>query len=199
MTSRTPQDLADKQSGPLERFVRGMIRRVTVTLTTGSLWQTLGYRGGANAKGGDETANYEPFTGIGFYSIPPASGAPEAIVAAYGSTRTAALVAMRDEATRQTGAGDLVAGDVCVYNDLARIIVKGNGTVEIRLHGGVAIPLATMADVAAIGTAIAGATIVPNDGGASLKATILAGLSSSLHGAAGSTTWPVGTTVLKAQ
>lgn len=146
MTYRTPEELAAQQ-WPLERFVRGMIRRVAITLTTGVKWQILGSRG---QSGGDETYNYEPFTGIGFYSTPPASGKPEAIVAAYGSVKTAAIVATRDEATRQQGAGDLAQGETCVYNDKARIIVKADGTVEIRLHGGVAVSLALKSDVQSI-------------------------------------------------
>ena len=149
MTWRTPADLA-AQGWPLVRFVRGMIRRVSVTLTTGVLWQVRGYKKGANAQGGDETFNQEPFTGIGFYSTPPSSGTPQGIVAAYGSTKTSAIIALRDEATRKIGAGDLAQGETCVYNDKARIIVKADGTVEIRLHGGVAVPLLTLAEGQAI-------------------------------------------------
>jgi hypothetical protein len=72
---------------------------------------------------------------------------------------------------------------------------------EVAIHDGAggAAALPTMDTVAAIAAAIEGATITPGDGGASLKATILAGLASSLHGVSGTDTWPTGTTVLKAK
>jgi hypothetical protein len=72
---------------------------------------------------------------------------------------------------------------------------------EVAIHDGSggAAALPTMDAVAAIAAAIEGATITPGDGGASLKATILAGLASSLHGVSGTDTWPTGTTVLKAK
>jgi phage gp45-like len=188
MTYKSPHELAN-QGWPLERFVRGMIRRMAVTLTTGVLWQVRGYKGGANATGGDETPNYEPFTGIGFYSTPPSSGKPEAIVTHYGSTKTGAIVALRDEATRKVGAGDLAQGETCVYNDQARVIVKANGAVEIRLHGGVAVALATYADVKAVRDALDGHahTYLPGTGTAALT---------TLNPAVPA---PVGTSVLKAQ
>jgi hypothetical protein len=75
------------------------------------------------------------------------------------------------------------------------LIVSG----EVVIHDGGADKIPTMADLAKVESAIAGATVVAGDGGASLKATMAAGLPSSLHGEDGSGTWPVGTTVLKAK
>jgi hypothetical protein len=104
------------------------------------------------------------------------------------------LTAFRDEATRQAVAGGLADGETCVYNDKAIIIVKADGTVEIRLAGGVAIALATKADLDKLRANFNSWTPVPNDGGAALKAIMVAAA-----GILGLPTWPVGTTVLKAQ
>lgn len=62
---------------------------------------------------------------------------------------------------------------------------------EVVVHDGAggADPLPTLADVEAIKSAIAGAAVISGDGGAAFKANILAALSS----------WPVGTTILKAK
>lgn len=190
MTYRTSEDLAQETS-PFRRFVRGMIRRLAITLTAETKWQLLGQRGG---QGGDETPLVEPFTGIGFYSRPPSSGNPEAVAVAVGGSKTTVIVATRDEATRQAVAGDIAEGETCVYNDKALIVVKADGTVEIRLAGGVAIPLATKADLDKLRANFAAWTPVPNDGGAALKAILVAA-----GGILGLPTWPVGTTVLKAQ
>lgn len=146
MTYRTSEDFAQETS-PFRRFVRGMIRRVAVTLTQTARWQVLGQRGG---QGGDETDEVEPFTGIGFYSRPPRSGNPEAVTAAIGGSKTRAIIATRDEATRQAAVGNLEEGETAVYNDQAVIVVKADGTVEIRLVGGLAVALATKADIDAL-------------------------------------------------
>jgi phage gp45-like len=185
MSYRTAEDFA-REAREWWRLLRGQIRRGAVTLTSSTLWQVLGQRGGA---GGDETWNIEPFTGIGIYARPPSSGNPEAIVVAIGGAKTTAIVATRDEATRKLGAGDLAEGETCVFNDKARIIVKADGTVEIRLHGGVAIPLATLADVQAIRAALDGHshTYVPGSG------------TPTTTTANPAVPAPVGTTVLKAQ
>lgn len=146
MTYRTSEDFAQETS-VFRRLVRGMIRRVAVTLTDATRWQLLGHRGGS---GGDETFDAEPFTGIGFYSRPPSSGNPEAVAVAVGGSKTTAIVATRDEATRQAAVGSLAEGETAVYNDKAVIVVKADGTVEIRLVGGGAIKLPTLADYEAL-------------------------------------------------
>lgn len=130
MTYLKSEDFARTDSGPLERFVRGMIRRMAITATevTKSKWRMLGQRSGA---AGDETPDLEIYPGIGFYSRPPSSGKPEAITNSYGSSRTTAIVATRDEATRQASAGDLQPDEATVFNTLARLIVRADGTVQI--------------------------------------------------------------------
>lgn len=189
MTYRTSEDLA-KETSTLHRFVKGMIRRMAVKLTSGSKWQLLGYRGGT---GGEETVDVEPFTGIGFYSRPPSSGRPEAIMAGVGGSKTPVIVAMRDEQTRKAIA-QLAEGETAIYNDKAIIVLKADGTVEIRLAGGVAIPLATKQDLVDLRARLLSWTPVTGDGGAALKAILTSWL-----GAGPTYTWPAGTTVLKGQ
>ena len=141
----------------------------------------------------DDAEHFEPY---GFTSV-PLGGAEAALIFPNGDRSHPIAVAVTDRRWRIKG---LQGGEVAIYNNVGtKIVLKADGAVEITNGAGVAVPLATKADVAAIETAIAGATIAPNDGGASLQATIVSGLSSSLHGAAGTRTWPAGTTVLKAE
>lgn len=151
MTYRSPQDFAQDTS-VFRRAVASLIRRFVVTLSSGTRWQFLGHRG-ANGEP-DEVVELEIFPGIGFFSRPPTSGKPEAISVALGSdvksSTTRVAIATRDEKTRQAVAGDLAADEAIVYNSVgAQLRVKADGTVEIRLAGGVAVPLATKADVQA--------------------------------------------------
>lgn len=189
MTWRGSEEFA-KQTGALERFVRGMNRRMVVTLTNSARWQLLGQRGG---QGGDEVIDAEAFTGIGFYSRPPASGKPEVITTAIGGSKTTVIVAARDEATRKAVA-QIAQGETAVYNDKAIIVVKADGTVEIRLVGGVAIALPTLKTLQDLRDSILSWTPVANDGGAALKTKLQA-----LFGTGPNFSWPVGTTVLKGQ
>lgn len=170
MTYRTSEDFA-REGREWWRLLRGMIRRVAVTLTSSVRWQVLGQRGG---QGGDETWDVEPFTGIGFYSRPPSSGNPEAVVVAFGGAKSTAIVATRDEATRKTGAGDLDEDETCVFNSQARVIVKKDGTVEIRLHGGSAKQLVTMDDYNALKDWIHNTMIIATPSGNSTPGTTAA-------------------------
>lgn len=138
MSYRDREDFA-KELSEWYRLLRGMVRRVAVTLTSGVKWQVLGQRAG---QGGDETWDVEPFTGIGFYARPPSSGNPEAIAVALGGAKSTAIVATRDEATRKTGAGDLVEDETCAFNSQVRVQCKQDGTIEARTHGGTASELA---------------------------------------------------------
>ena len=198
MTRKTADDFQEETS-PQTRGDDGKIRRMPISLTQGVLWQITGHQ---MLDGTDETHDAPVFSGIGFASRPPDNGSPEAIVAFVGGPSNPVIIATRDEATRATAfaaSGELQAGETAIFNAGAIVLIKADGTIEIRSVGGAAVALATKADVDKIGTAIAGATVIANDGGASLQATILAGLGTSLHGAAGTTPWPVGTTKLKAE
>jgi len=189
MTYRTSEDFAQETS-PFRRLMRGMIRHFAITLTQSTLWQVLGQVGG---QGGDETIEIEPFTGIGFYSRPPNSGNPEAIATAIGGTDAMAIVATRDEATRQAVAGDLAEDETMTFNTLTVVYHRQSGVVEIRAPNGVAFALPTLADYNALREAYNAHThTVATTGSASAQSGSAAATSSTVGP-------PSGTTVLKAQ
>lgn len=166
----------------------GQIRRVAITITSKALWQLSGFR---QLDGSTETFSGEPFLGIGFHARPAASGKPEAIVLMPGDTASSpVVVAVRDEATRQAIANALAADETAIFNSKVIAIAKADGTFEVRSKTGIAVELATKADLAALKAAIAGAAVVSNDGGAALRTNILAALGGA---------WPAGTSKLKGE
>jgi phage gp45-like len=183
--------------GEHARRLAGMARRFVVTLSTKAIWQLKGH---TLPNGVIETRQAEVFSGIGFYSRPADGGKPEAFAIFTGDGGgNPVVVATRDEATRAASVGDLAAGETAIYTDKAVVIVKADGSIEARSVGGVAVELATKADLAKLESAILGATVVGGDGGASLRTTMSAGLPTSLHGAGGTTPWPAGTSKFKAE
>lgn len=120
---------------PLFVALRGVIRRMGVSLGAGSLWQFVGVR---MSDGKTETRNAETFSGIGFYSQPSSSGKPEAIVVMVGDANSPACVATRDEATRQASVGDLAADEAAIFNSLVRVHCKADGTIELKTVLGIA-------------------------------------------------------------
>lgn len=185
MSYKNSADFA-RQTGEALRLLRGSIRRMAITLTESAIWRVIGRQGNE-----PETIDSEQFGGVGFYARPPASGKPEAVVVAVGGAATTAIVATRDEATRAASVGNLAAGETAVYNDKAVIVVKADGSVEIRLVGGAAVPLALKSDLDALRAVFAAWVPVATDGGLALKTAVLAAAPAGWH--------PVGTTVLKGQ
>lgn len=120
---------------PLFVALRGLVRRMGITSGSGPIWKFIGVR---MWDGTDETRDVEPFTGIGFYSQPPASGKPEAIVVMVGDANSPACVATRDEATRSASAGDLAADETAIFNSLVRAHCKADGTIELKTILGIA-------------------------------------------------------------
>jgi phage gp45-like len=175
---------------PVIRALIGAIRRMVVTVTSRALWQVTGYE----IDGTTETQQAEPFSGIGFYARPAASGKPEAIVVSAAGAKSPAIVATRDEKTRAAVAGGLAADEAIVFSSAAVVHVRANGTVEIRTPGGSAVPLATLADVQALREAFNSHVHV---------LTIAAAPGSGGTGTAAPTATPApapaGTTVLKGQ
>lgn len=166
--------------------VAAMARRMAITLTSKVLWQLGGFR---LPDGSQEVINAEPFTGAGFYSRPPASGQPEAIVINIESASAPMIIAIRDEKTRAAIVGALQLGETAIYTDKSLFKINADGTMEGRSAGGSAGFLGTLADLQALKSAIQGWTPVANDGGAALK-TALTTLFAN---------WPVGTTKLKGE
>lgn len=135
---KTSKDFA-REAGPTLQALRTMVRRMAITLTTKVLWQLTGYR---QSDGSTETRNAEPFTGIGVYARPPASGSPEAIVTMVGADgETPAIVAVRDEKTRANSAGDAAADETVIYNSVARMRVRSDGVIELHPIGSPPTPL----------------------------------------------------------
>ncbi len=182
---KTVRELAQAISPEVQR-ITGMIRRMAITLTTRVAWQLAGFR---MPDGTTETISAEPFTGIGVFARPPSNSKPEAIVLNVGDAKAPVIVAVRDEKTRAAIAGNVGADETAVYNSQAIVLVKANGSIEVRAAAGVAVPLATKADLDALKAAINGAPTTGGDGGAAFKAALLDALAA----------WPVGTTVLKGQ
>ncbi len=79
-----------------------------------------------------------------------------------------------------------------LYNTVAVVFLKADGSIEARSAGGTALPLATKADLEALRDAIVAWTPVGGDGGAALKVAL-----TDLF--TGPPAWPAGTTKLKAE
>lgn len=148
MSYRDPKDFARQTSADF-RAVRGALRRLVVTLTEGAKWQLSGRK----VTGDQETVDVEVFGGIGYHARPRASGgSPEAVVVSLGGNGAPVAIATRDEQTRQTVAGSLDPDETAIHNSQAIVVVKANGTVEIRSANGIAVPLALKSDVEALRT-----------------------------------------------
>src|SRR5688572_29787082 len=140
-TGPSIEELTRVTDPELRRSV-GSIRRFAIKVTERVLWQLLGYKIGTVV----ETHQAEPFTGIGFYSRPPADGRPEAITVNVGGANSPAIVATRDERTRARMAGNLADGESAMYGS-GTIVVTGESTIEARSENGTAVALATLDDV----------------------------------------------------
>lgn len=149
-TRNGPRELAEAV-GAKARELAGKIRRFVVTRTTSALWQVTGHDL-ASIGGEVETREAEVFQGIGFYARPDDDEDTEAIVAFVAGAGNPIAIAVRNEATRRQIAADLLAGETQIHNATVLIRIKANGTVEIRTAAGVAVPLATKADLEALRT-----------------------------------------------
>lgn len=143
----TAEDFAN-QIGEFRRKMAGMVRRMVVKLSDGGVWQVAGH---LLFEGQREAPPAENYPGIGFAARPPAGTSAEAIVVQVGGANQPAIVGLRDEATRAK-VSTIVADEAVVYNSVARVYVKADGTIEIRSHAGAAVALATKADVDNVAT-----------------------------------------------
>lgn len=143
---RSAKDLAQAIAPDAVRAA-GAVRRMTISLTTKTLWQLLGHK---MPDGQQETFTAEAFTGIGFYSRPASGGHPEAIVLNIGNAKAPVIVAVRDERTRAAMAGSLAVNETAMFNDAAIVHVKADGSIEARSKNGTAQSLATKADLDAL-------------------------------------------------
>lgn len=168
MSRQGPSEFAG-EVGPDARKIAGMVRRVAITLTRRVLWQILGHK---LLDEKPETRDAEPFTGVGFYSRPSASGKPEAVVVFAGGAGNPLIVATRDEKTRAAlfkVAGELAENETAIFNSQSLIVIKADGTVEIRSAAGVAKKLVTFDEfmnhthlTAGTGAPVAPTALVPS-------------------------------------
>lgn len=180
-TDDTTRDTRDATSAET-RGTLGMIRRMSIRLTSVPFWRTVGHLL-LNASE-TEVRDPEMFSGIGFYSRPAAGSNADAIVAFPGGASNPVIIAARDEDARKKHA-ELAQDETAMFNRLVIAVIKAAGTMEIRAAAGVASPLATKADLDA------------------LKAYIVTHVHPAPGGTTSQPTGPVptaaGTTVLKAQ
>lgn len=187
-TDNTTREWRDEIS-PERRGIAGMIRQMAVKLTEGGFWQVVGHFLFDNRT--PETRNAELFGTLGFYSRPKAGANVGAIVLFPGGSSNPVIIATQDEELRATIA-NLAQGETAMCNRATIILCKPNGTVEIRLPGGTALPLPKLAELADVVSkfnshthVVAGVTA----GGASVTSAVPVPTASA----------PSGTTVLKAQ
>ena len=181
MSRQNIEDLRERVSRAYHRL-RGMVRRVTISLTgnTGQ-WQAQGYRGiGVDDIEGEKFDLVEVFPGIGISARPKAGSRAEAIIVHVGAeSGHPVIVATRDRSMEVS----LEEDETAVFNSQAVLILKKDGTVEIRSRTGVAQKLVTWADftnhthvTAATGPAVAPTKLAPagpfgpTDGTQKLKA-----------------------------
>lgn len=131
MSTRSgPREFAE-EVGAAARKHANLVRRMAVRVTSAPLWQLEGHE---LADGTTETPDAEPFTGIGFYSRPPASGNPEAIAVHVGGTGAPLIAATRDEKTRKAMAGDLGTDQTAIYTSGQRVRVT---STQVEIGAGV--------------------------------------------------------------
>lgn len=129
---RTSRDFA-QDTDPVTLQLRGMVRRMAITLTTKALWQLAGY---LLPDGTQETLTAEPFVGIGIYARPPSSTQPQAIVVMVGGAKAPAIIAVRDEATRAAVAGAIAQDETMLFNSTTCAHVTADGHVDLRAAAG---------------------------------------------------------------
>lgn len=172
---RTPVDLA-RGNSPFERKVANMVRKMIVLFTPKGTWELQGFR---ELK---ERVRAEVFQGVGIWARPPANSKITAVVVSVGDSDNQVVIALRDEKTRQAVAAAIADDETLLHNTRAGVHLKADGTIDVRAHGGAAVPLATLADLQALRNWVANLAV----GGSG--SAIIPGCPS-----------PTGTTVLKGQ
>lgn len=163
---------------------RALIRRLRVAASAGVRWVLEGHE---DAAGNLETEEAEVAPGVGFYARPRAGDRAEAIVVKVGGESGHPMVVATRNHDGIKRLGQIAADETAVFNSIAHVTVKASGEIHIAAIGGIAAPLATLADLQALRTAIQNAVPVANDGGAALRTAILAA------------SWTNGTTKLRGQ
>lgn len=154
----TTENYRDEGSSE-RRALLGMLRWMIPTVTRTGQWMLKGIK---QIGGKDETLQAPVFQGIGFFFRPPIGANAESIVAFPGGARdNAAVIAQRDEDTRQKVVKELgcLEGEGLVYNDLVAIKFTRSGLIQCWVIGGpVPLQLALLSDVSNAITAYNGHT-----------------------------------------
>lgn len=189
---RTSADLA-AMNDPFARKVAGMIRKMIVLFTEGGRWELEGFRALK------ERVRAEVFQGVGIWARPPANAKITAVVVSVGDSDNPVVIAIRDERTRQAVAAAIADNETLLYNTLARVHVKADGTIHVRAHNGTAERLPTWADFNAL-LAWVKDQFDPITGHKHSALNVPpTALGTTSAGYVGSPPAPTGTTVLKAQ
>lgn len=122
-------------TGTENRGIKGMFRRLAVQVTRTAFWQLAGVL--LLDQRTRETTEAEVFSGVGFYSRPKQGANAEAIVGHVGGAENPVIIATRDEDTRKRVA-KIDQDETAAYNTVAIMLIKKNGTIELRLAAGVA-------------------------------------------------------------
>lgn len=151
---------------PLLARLSTMLRRYQVARAWGKArgwaWELLGPQVGRTGVQ-RERITADTYQGIGIRAIPAADSRPEVVVLHVGSATEAVVVAMRDAVSEQRSVpDDLAAGELVIFGPAATapiIHVRHDGTVEIKLPGGVARRLAFADEVNAVATFVNGLSV----------------------------------------
>lgn len=134
--------------------------------------------------GEDEVREVERVQQYGFTAVPQ-EGAEAAILFVGGRRGHGLVLAVDDRRYRLTG---LAAGEVAVYHqDGASVVLKADGSIVLTPKPGAVVELAGNLDAVALASkvavelgvlnsAISAAPVVPGDGGAAFKASLVAAL-----------------------
>jgi phage gp45-like len=189
-TNNTTEEWREQISSQ-RRSIAGMVRRMAITLTNGGVWRAIGHL--LLDSRTREARDAEVFGGIGFAARPKAGANAEAIVVFPGGSSNPVIIATRDEDARRAVASldqDSDQDSTAMFNRSTIILIKPDGTVEIRASGGTATKLPTLADYNALRSAFNSHVHATAGTGPPVPPTAAPGIPVAT---------PAGTTVLKAQ
>ncbi len=124
-----------REGAPERRRTDGMIRRMPIGITGGVRWRVTGHL--LLDSRTREAYDAEVFGGVGFYARPKSGSNAEAIVVFPGDdAQNPIIIATRDEDARKAIAKLAEDDSTAVFNSQTIILIKKDGTVEIRSASG---------------------------------------------------------------